>query len=141
MTIAHIQISISGGEMVDGSMRFDPGSELKAEVQFNAADTIRYRALRVGIEWHTEGYGERDGAKPVERKLAEEGVLKPDTPVCRQLRFALPTAPWSYAGEWINILWEVKATIDLPLKKDITASQRFILAPGALRRPHEPGQL
>ena len=137
MAKADITLSISGGEMAGQFLRFDPGSALRADVQIIPQDDIKHRAIRVSVEWHTEGYGNKDHADAQVIFLAHDGVLQPGAPVYRQVNFTLPTQPWSYAGNLINIIWQVKATIDIAMGKDIEAAQTFILAPREARSPHE----
>lgn len=137
MAKADITLTISGGEMAGEYMRFDPGSALRADVQIIPQDNVKHRAIRVSVEWHTEGYGNRDHADAEVTFLAHDGVLQAGAPLYRQVSFTLPNEPWSYAGNLINIIWQVKATIDIAMGKDIEATQTFILAPREARSPLE----
>ena len=137
MAKADIQLSISGGEMAGEHMRFDPGSALQARVQIISQEQVKHRAIRVTVEWHTEGYGNRDKEDALVHFLAHDGALQPGAPLYQQVSFNLPTQPWSYAGNLINIIWQVKATIDIAMGKDIEATQTFILAPREARSPLE----
>jgi hypothetical protein len=137
MAKADIQLTISGGEMAGQYLRFDPGSALQASVQIIPQDAVKHRAIRVAVEWHTEGFGNKDHEDALVTFLAHDGVLQPGTPIYQQLSFTLPTQPWSYAGNLINIIWQVKATIDIPMGKDIEAVQTFILAPREVKSPLE----
>ena len=137
MAKADIQLSISGGEMAGQTLRFEPGSALQARVQITPQEQVKHRAIRVAVEWHTEGYGNKDHEDALVTFLAHDGVLQPGTPVYQQVSFTLPDQPWSYAGNLINIVWQVKATIDIAMGKDIEAAQTFILAPREARSPLE----
>lgn len=137
MAKADFQITISGGEMAGESMRFDPGSFLDADVQIIPQETIKHRSIRVTLEWHTEGYGNRDRGQAAIEILAHEGTLEPGQSIYKRLSFNLPNEPWSYAGHYINIIWELKATIDIAMGRDVEGSERFILAPREMRAPHE----
>ncbi len=50
-------------------------------------------------------------------------------PRVAESRSPLPREPWSYAGRYISIVWEVVVVVDLP-GPDIRHGQAFILAPG-----------
>jgi hypothetical protein len=135
MANADIQITISGGEMAGEQMRFDPGSALQASVQIIGQENLKYRSIRVTLGWHTEGYGNRDHDDAAVSILDQEGMLQPGSSFYRQMSFNMPNEPWSYAGHYINIIWEAKATIDIAMGKDIEAVQRFILAPREAQSP------
>ncbi|MBM4425098.1 MAG: hypothetical protein FJ030_17250 [Chloroflexi bacterium] len=128
MATADIQISVSGGDSVGGMMRFDPGGTLQGAVQVTPRDNINCKAVTVRLGWHTEGRGDRASGNAVEIPIAQ-GNLSANTPIYHQFSVILPREPWSYAGHYINIIWEVKVTIDIPLAPDINAAQLFVLAP------------
>lgn len=137
MAKADIILTISGGEMAGEYMRFDPGGALQANVQIIPQEDIKHRSIRVTVEWHTEGYGNRDKADALVNILAHEGVLQSGVPYYQRVNFTLPQQPWSYAGSLINIIWQLKATIDITMGKDIEAAQTIILAPRHARSPLE----
>ena len=56
-------------------------------------------------------------------------MLRAGTPVHYSFRFTLPNGPWSYAGHYVNIIWEVDVSIDLALARDLRDQQPFVLAP------------
>lgn len=128
MASADIQITVSGGGSIGGMMRFDPGGVMQGAVQVAPRDNINCKAAVVRIGWHTEGRGDRDSATVAEIPIVQGG-LTANTPVYQQFNVILPREPWSYAGHYINIIWEVKVTIDIPLAPDINAVQPFVLAP------------
>jgi len=132
MASADIQITISGGESVGvptgGMMRFEPGGVMQGAVQVVPRDNFNCKAVYVRFGWHTEGRGDRDSATVAEIPIAQ-GNLSANTPIYQQFNVILPREPWSYAGHYINIIWEVKVTIDIPLAPDINAAQPFVLAP------------
>lgn len=130
MAGADIRFTLSGGEPVEGLMRFEPGAMLQGQVQVTPQDDIRCNAVRIRLQWHTEGRGIRDEGVAAEIPMAGQGTLQASVPLSQQFNIILPKAPWSYAGHYINIIWELKVTIDIPLASDINAAQPFILAPG-----------
>ena len=55
-----------------------------------------------------------------------EGELQPDQPSF-PFSFPLPAGPVSYAGHYINIVWQVSASLDLAWKRDPHTEQTFFL--------------
>lgn len=130
MASADIRFTLSGGEAVGGLMRFEPGGVLQGNVQVIPQEDIKCNSVRIRLQWHTEGRGDRDEGLAAEIPMAQQGTLQANAPLSQQFNIILPKAPWSYAGHYINIIWELKVTIDIPLAPDINAAQPFVLAPG-----------
>jgi hypothetical protein len=129
MANAAIQITLNGGEPLPGGlMRFDPGSAMTGTVQVAPQETIYAKAVFVRLGWHTEGRGDRDSGLAAEIPIAQ-GTLPEGQPIYHSFNFKLPAQPWSFARHYINIIWEVKVTIDIPMAPDVNGSQPFILAP------------
>jgi hypothetical protein len=130
MASADIRFTLSGGEAAGGLMRFEPEGMLQGSVQVVPQEDIRCNAVRIRLQWHTEGRGTRDEGIAAEIPMAPQGTLQARVPLSQQFNIILPKAPWSYAGHYINIVWELKVTIDIPMASDLNATQAFILAPG-----------
>ncbi|MEP7359402.1 MAG: hypothetical protein ABI847_19280 [Anaerolineales bacterium] len=128
MAKAAIQVSLRGGEALAGMMRFDPGSRLEGVVQILPDSNIRAKKTTVELAWHTEGRGDTDSGSAGQIEIAQ-GNLVANTPVVQSFAFNLPAAPWSFAGHYVNIIWQVKVVVDIPLGADLHAEQPFILAP------------
>jgi hypothetical protein len=128
MANATIQISLRGGEAAGGLMRFDPGGRLEGAVQVLPDSNIRAKNVVVRLAWHTEGSGDRDAAVVNQVEIAH-GDLAINTAITQNFGFALPAEPWSFAGHYINIIWEVQVVVDIPMAPDMHAEQPFILAP------------
>ncbi len=88
-------------------------------------DPISCRRLVVSVGWHTEGRGDKD-QEVVGEETVFEGELQPDQPSF-PFSFPLPAGPVSYAGHYINIIWQVKASLDLAWKRDPHTEQTFFL--------------
>lgn len=129
MANATIQITLSGGENLPGGlMRFDPGGMLTGTVQVVPQENINAKGVYVRLGWHTEGRGDRDSGQAAELAIAQ-GNLPAGQPIYQSFNMMLPPQPWSFAGHYINIVWELKVTIDIPMAPDINGSQSFVLAP------------
>jgi len=128
MANATFQISLRGGQPMGGLMRFDPGSRLEGLAQIMPAENIRSRRVLVRVGWHTEGRGDSNAATVGEMQLAQGG-LTAGTPLSQPFAIVLPREPWSFAGHYINIIWDVRVIVDIPLGGDLQATQPFILAP------------
>jgi hypothetical protein len=128
MAKAAIQVSLRGGEAVAGMMRFDPGGRLDGVAQILPDGNIRAKKVTVQLGWHTEGRGTREEGTAGQVEIAQ-GNLVANTPIVQSFTFNLPAAPWSFAGHYINIIWEVKVVVDIPLGVDLHAEQPFVMAP------------
>jgi hypothetical protein len=130
MSAASFEIELRGGETGGALMRFRPGETLQGSVRITPLSDLQARHVYVRLLWHTEGRGDRDQAIITEQDMFQ-GQLKAGVPVYYSFHFALPQQPWSYAGHYVNIVWEVETTVDLSLARDPRAQQPFVLA-------HEP---
>ncbi len=128
MANAAFQISFRGGEPIGGTVRFDPGSRLEGLAQVMPAENIRAKRVIVRVGWHTEGRGDQNSATIGELQIAQ-GNLSANTPVAQAFSLDLPREPWSYAGHYINIVWDVRVIVDVPLGTDLQAIQPFVVAP------------
>jgi hypothetical protein len=130
MASADIRITLSGGDVMGGNlMRFSPGSTMQCNVQVTPQDNIRCKRVVARIMWHTEGRGDRDEGTVLEAPIAPESTLQAGQQIYQQFNVVLPHEPWSYAGHYVNIVWELKVIIDIAMASDINASQPFVLAP------------
>ena len=133
MANAAFQISFRGGEPTSGTVRFDPGSRLEGLVQIMPMENIRAKRVLVRVGWHTEGRGDQDRATVGELQIAQ-GNLTANTPISQSFSLDLPREPWSFSGFYINIVWDVRVTVDIPLGTDLEAVQPFIVAPKPIQR-------
>jgi len=115
MAQADIQLELNGGETVGGLLRFEPGSRLEGRVQ---------------VSWHTADRGrDESGPSPVAEQHLADGPLPANALLSQPFAFDLPREPWSFTGTIVNIVWEVRVVIDLPLAADLDKVQPFLLAP------------
>lgn len=122
------QFEIGGGEMEEDLSRFRPGEVLQGSVRIIPETELNARHVYVRLMWHTEGRGDRDEGVISEQDF-HQGIMQAGTPIYHSFHFRLPDQPWSYTGHYVNIVWEVEASIDLPLTRDPRDQKVFILAP------------
>jgi hypothetical protein len=99
------------------------GEPLSGKVRIAADEPATCRAVTVSLGWHTEGRGDRDEQTVWETRLHEGEI--PAGEMEFPFRAELPRGPMSYAGHYVNVLWEVAARIDLAWKRDPAAQQRI----------------
>jgi hypothetical protein len=58
-----------------------------------------------------------------------QGNLTTNTAVAQAFSLDLPREPWSLAGYYVNVVWDVAVIVDIPLGTDLEATQSFIVAP------------
>lgn len=131
-------ITLHGGDIDGNWQRFEPGNPLQGSVQLVTDSDVRANHVWIRLQWHTEGKGDRDEGRVAELDVFQ-GVLTPQMPMQYSFNFTLPDAPWSYAGHYINIIWEVVVEVDVPMAPDIRQGQLFILAPRGVVRPPGAG--
>ncbi len=128
-----IDITIKNGEPAGMTKRFSPEETISGTLLVVPEKDLKCRHLYVRARWHTEGRGDRDSGVGAEVDLFQ-GTLKAGMPAEYPFELSLPREPWSYAGHYINIVWELEAVIDLRLTKDPRATIEFVMAP---RQPAE----
>ncbi len=134
MANATFQIGLRGGETVgSGLMRFDPGSRLEGLAQVMPTENIRSKRVLVRVGWHPDGRGDQNKATIGELEIAQGG-LTASTLLSQPFAIDLPREPWSFAGHYVSIIWEVRVVVDIPFGSDLQAVQPFIMAPW-----HQPG--
>ncbi|MBI3910386.1 MAG: ribosomal protein L7/L12 [Armatimonadetes bacterium] len=121
-------MTLQGGEEEGGLVRYEPGADLWGTVQVTPDSNIRCHHLWVRLQWHTEGRGDRDQGKVAVRDIFQ-GELYAGMPGVYPFRFVLPREPWSYAGHYVNIVWEIAVDVDVPWSVNPRYSQPFAMAP------------
>ena len=128
MAKANFEITLRDGEMEGDVMRFEAGGYLRGSVQVTPVSDLDCRHLFARLVWRTEGRGDRDRGVAAEMDLFQ-GLLHAGSVTHHTFHFTLPQEPWSYAGYYVNIIWELEIVIDIPRAVDPKASSPFILAP------------
>ena len=128
MANVEIQITLRGDAAGGQWMTFKPRQTVEGNVQLISDRDLNCRHFWVRLEWHTEGRGDRDRTVVSEIDLFQ-GKLGAGIPTYHDFTFVLPDAPWSFAGHYVNIVWEITTNVDIPMASDPNTKQRFILAP------------
>ena len=115
----------------EGSLRFPPGEQISGLVEIFPETTIRCQGVEIRVMWYTEGKGRRNEGI-VQTLRFDVKQLGPGHSFREPFSCTLPSAPWSYAGHFINIVWAVHVKIDIPLSPDINRESRFLLLPSDL---------
>jgi hypothetical protein len=128
MTTVDFEWNVPGIENLGEPLRFDPGLILEGTITIAPQANLNCNGIKVRAEWHTEGRGDRDQQKGDER-IVFQGVLAGGQPVVFAFRLNLPGQPWSYTGNYINILWDLIADVDLPLAINPKSRLPIVLRP------------
>lgn len=128
MSAVTLQVVFQGGDPAGEYQRFAPGSVIAGQIRLMPQESINARRLLLRLVWHTEGRGSRATGKIEEVEFAQ-GSLMQGIPLSYDFNFRLPREPWSYAGHYVSIIWELEVVIDVPMASDVVLSQPFILAP------------
>lgn len=128
MAQAQIEITLRGDESDGGLNLYEPRGVFQGSVQIITDSDVDCRHLYARLLWHTEGRGDSDRGVVDELDLFQ-GQLTAGSPTYHTFHFTLPQEPWSYAGYYINIIWEVEVVVDVPWRRDLKAQEQFILAP------------
>lgn len=128
MADVDIRIVLEDRADEDADSRFEPASVVRGTARLQASDDIDCQRVLASLEWHTEGRGDRDAAI-VDSVQLLQGPLRADTPISQSFSFTLPSEPWSYAGYYINIVWEITVTVDVPFAWDINRTKQIVVAP------------
>lgn len=131
MADVELRLILQGGESDGGVHCYEAGSTVRGMVQLVTTGEVKSNRVSVSIGWHTEGRGDRDSAQIGEVEL-HRGRLGTNTYLTPSFSFTLPDQPWSYAGHYINIIWEVTATVAVPFGRDIKQTEPIVVS---ARRP------
>ena len=90
-----------------------PGGELAGRIIVNSPAAARARAINISVFWHTEGKGDEDKAiQHTENRTANDAVLF-DSNGAAEFSISLPTAPLSYEGMIVKIVWNMQVRVFL----------------------------
>ena len=95
---------------------YELGETITGEVELTAVEAVPCRGVRLELVWQTRGKGTAE-AHTVWQDQVHQGPLEPGT---HRFRFSisLPEGPASYDGELIHLGWELRAWVDLSLRRD-----------------------
>jgi hypothetical protein len=128
MADADISITLRDEFAAGASGHYEPHQVLQSSVVVRVDRSLNCRHVFARLVWHTEGRGDRDRGEVAEVDLYQ-GEIRPNAPLRQDFHFRLPESPWSYAGHYISIIWDVEVSLDVPLSRDPRANKRIILAP------------
>jgi len=128
MASVDIQVALRGGVAENGWVLFEPGATMHGTARFTAESEVDCRRMLTWLEWHTEGRGSTDHGRTAEVEVMQ-GPLTAMIPSTVSFSLQVPTMPWSYAGHYINIVWELVVKLDIPRSADVVRRQPVIVAP------------
>lgn len=118
-------------DATEGTRRFAPGETISGSVEIDPHHPLRCQAVEIQLLWYTEGKGRRDEGLIAGERYEVRGI-DPHEGFRERFDFTLPSAPWSYAGHYINIVWVIHVKIDIPLATDLHREARFLLLPSEI---------
>jgi hypothetical protein len=123
-----IQFTLYNGQDEGGLMRYEPGQTVRGMVQLTPdSGDLNCKHIFVRLQWHTEGRGDRD-QQCIDQLDVFQGRLGARIPTTYDFAFTLPRQPWSYAGHYINIVWEIEVEVDVAWAINPRRSQPFVMA-------------
>ncbi len=90
-----------------GGVAYEPGSEVRGRVEWQAEAGERPKAVLISLLWHTEGKGTED-VEILEQIEVEHPPVIGD----RDFTFRLPDFPWSFSGTLLSLIWAVEASLE-----------------------------
>jgi len=125
---AQIHVTLEGGRFESGAWHYLPGQPVSGTVEVRPLGNLKCNHLYVRLQWHTEGRGTRDEGRIGELDVFQ-GQLSAGLNTSYPFHMVLPQEPWSYAGHYVNIVWEVFVEIDVPWAVNARHSQPLVMAP------------
>ena len=105
------------------------GGRISGIVRAHTLEPVKARGVRVELEWHTTGRGDRD-RDVVSTAELHSGDLDGPNDYKWPFELRVPEAgPISYAGHYVNIHWVVRAVIDIAWARDPTAERPIQVLP------------
>jgi hypothetical protein len=127
MADVDIELALKGGEVENGRRCYEPGLAVHGSSRLTPHGTVDCRRVVARLEWHTEGRGDRDQACADEVELVVRGPLS--EPLVQCFTLTVPRQPWTYAGHYIDIIWQVRVIVDIPFALDISNEESIVVAP------------
>ncbi|MBN1491007.1 MAG: hypothetical protein JXA69_13910 [Phycisphaerae bacterium] len=131
MSKPDLQIELSPGPWPghDYAGCWPVGGRIAGTLRAQTFEPVKARGVRVELGWHTEGRGDTD-KKVVDTVTVQEGSLHGPQAYQWTFELAVPSdGPISYHGHYINILWQVRAVVDMPWARDAKAEQPVQILP------------
>lgn len=104
----------------DGRTAFEPAETIAVEVQWDL--DAEPESLEVRLVWNTSGKGDTDIG--VEKTIA---IDAPALSESRRLDIELPTAPYSFSGKYVSLIWALELVVQ---PSDASARTEITIAPG-----------
>lgn len=122
-------VKVEHSDSIESVPRFAPGETVKGTVELHPRDEFQAESITVALGWHTEGRGDTDrGTGPSVNVYS--GMVSAGGSMTFDFELTMPTEPWSYGGQLIQILWGVEVTIDVAeRRRHVTFSSPLVLAP------------
>lgn len=87
-------------------------------------------ALRVDVEWFTEGRGTTNRGRVGGVRWVHDDRVPGSIPAPAEFAVVVPPqGPCSYDGQLIRVIWEVTATLELSWSTDPQQRQRIVVIP------------
>jgi hypothetical protein len=128
MANVEINLALQNGTDEYDYKRYTKGDSLKGSVVAIPDGEVDCKHFYVQLLWQTEGRGSQFTEMVAELDLYQ-GKLTAGMPRSYDFDFVLPDQPWSYDGHYINIVWKIRAQIDIAWASDPTAEVVFVLRP------------
>ncbi len=90
-----------------------PGDELTGTVVVETDAPVSCRKLSVDMRWRTRGRGNINYG-PAQHLVLFEGEWEEGELQSYPFRFTLPNGPATFYGHLVNVVWEVRANVDIP---------------------------
>ena len=98
----------------------EPGERLTGTVEWDQGDA-QGTSLWISLLWHTEGKGTEDSDT-----IDHVEFHSPARTGSQSFEFQLPSAPWSFSGQLISLIWTVEASLE---STDLLSNAPFVSAP------------
>lgn len=125
---ANFEVDFSADASISGQVAFVPGDRVEGQARFVPEEDVTMDEFAIQLVWYTEGRGDQD-LTVVESDPGGTGLLTASIPVTQRFSFTLPSYPWSYAGQLINIIWAIRVMADPARGKTFYQSVPFVVSP------------
>ncbi len=130
MAKADIEITLQGGTDGFVAPEYAPGDSVSGAVSVFPDSNMKCQHLYIKLAWHTEGRGTRY-RETIEELDVFQGELQAGMPRSFEFDFRVPAEPWSFAGRYVSVVWQIEAQVDVSWAKDPKAAAPFVLRPSA----------
>ncbi len=104
------------------------GEKITGSVRVTAKEDCECRKLTIARQWYTSGPGKSDRATPEEEQVIFSGPWRAGQTADYPFEIEAPRGPLTYHGALFNVVWQIRASANIPGIDEKTSEDFALLA-------------